>query len=65
MTSIGVDAQAKRELSAGELEQVAGGGVWKLGPPNWPNDPHVPVIVENAPQLGGGGLLKNPHLRLF
>ena len=65
MTSIGVDAQAKRELSAGELEQVAGGGVWKLGPPGWNPEPRLPVRVENGPELGGGGLLKNPHLRLF
>jgi hypothetical protein len=65
MTSIEVDAQAKRELSAGELEQVAGGGVWKLGPPGWIPEPRLPVRVENGPELGGGGLLKNPHMRLF
>ena len=64
MTSIGVDAQAKRELSAGELELVAGGGLWKLGPPGWNPEPRLGG-VENRPQLGGGGLLKNPHLRLF
>ena len=63
MTLIGVDAQAMRELSAGELEQVAGGGVF--GHPGWINEPHLPVRVENPPQLGGGGLLKDPHLRLF
>ncbi|MBR0685987.1 hypothetical protein JQ594_08670 [Bradyrhizobium manausense] len=65
MTFSEVDAQAKRELSAGELEQVAGGNVWNFGPPGRFFEPPLPPRFENAPQLGGGGLLKNPHLRLF
>jgi hypothetical protein len=39
--------------------------VWKLGPPGWNPEPRLPVRVENGPELGGGGLLKNLHLRLF
>ncbi|WP_256805638.1 hypothetical protein [Bradyrhizobium sp. Bra64] len=65
MTSSAIDAQATCELSAGELEQVAGGGVWTTGPGrNY--EPPPPLRVENAPQMGGGGNKLNlPHLHAF
>ena len=63
MTLTGSDAQATRELSVGELEQVAGGCASRGGPGSV-YEPPPPLRVENPPLLGGGGLLKNPHLRL-
>lgn len=64
MTFSGSDTRAKRELSASELDGVVGGAAWRSGPGSV-YEPPPPLRFENAPVLGGGGLLKNPHLRLF
>ena len=64
MRFIAIDAEAKRELSAIELDGVVGGSASRGGPGSV-YEPPPPLRVENPPLLGGGGLLKNPHMRLF
>jgi hypothetical protein len=63
MNVIAIGAEATRELSAIELDGVVGGAASRSGPGSVYEPP--PLRVENAPLLGGGGLLKNPHMRLF
>jgi hypothetical protein len=64
MNLIAIDAEARRELSAIELDAVVGGSSSRSGPGSV-YEPPPPLRVENPPLLGGGGLLKNPHMRLF
>jgi hypothetical protein len=65
MTLTAIGAEAKRELSAIELDGVVGGAAPRGGYGQVYDVPPPPRVV-NAPVLGGGGSqLPLPHLRQF
>jgi hypothetical protein len=64
MTLTAIGAEAKRELSAIELDGVVGGAAPRGGYGHIYDVPPPPRVV-NAPQLGGGGSTNLPHLHAF